>query len=74
MITDTYSAEHISYDLNGIPSLGLTVKNVTPQMAMTRAFTTAALPCPFTALSDISTLNSTSILTPCGLRSNRAYA
>lgn len=65
----TYSAEHISYDLNGIPSLGLTVKNVTPQMAMTRAFTTAALPCPFTALSDISTLNSTSILTPCGLRS-----
>lgn len=65
----TYSAEHISYDLNGIPSLGLTVKNVTPQMAMTRAFTTAALPCPFTALSNISTLNSTSILTPCGLRS-----
>lgn len=65
----TYSAEHISYDLNGIPSLGLTVKNVTPQMAMTRAFTNAALPCSFTALSDISTLNSTSILTPCGLRS-----
>lgn len=65
----TYSAEHISYDLNGIPSLGLTVKNVTPQMAMTRAFTNATLPCPFTALSDISTLNSTSILTPCGLRS-----
>lgn len=65
----TYSAEHISYDLNGIPSLGLTVKNVTPQMAMTRAFTTAALPCPFTALSDISTLNGTGILTPCGLRS-----
>lgn len=65
----TYSAEHISYDLNGIPSLGLTVKNVTPQMAMTRAFTNAALPCPFTAFSDISTLNSTTILTPCGLRS-----
>lgn len=65
----TYSAEHISYDLNGIPSLGLAVKNVTPQMAMTQAFTNAVLPCPFTALSDISTLNSTSILTPCGLRS-----
>lgn len=65
----TYSAEHISYDLNGIPSLGLTVKNVTPQMAMTRAFSSAALSCPFTALSDISTLNSTTILTPCGLRS-----
>lgn len=65
----TYSAEHISYDLNGIPSLGLSVKNVTPQTAMTRAFANAALPCPFTALSDIATLNSTDILTPCGLRS-----
>ncbi len=65
----TYSAEHISYDLNGVPSLGLSVKNVTPQTAITRAFDNAAVEHPFTAISDISTLNSTTLLTPCGLRS-----
>ena len=64
----TYSAEHISYDLNGIPLLGFSVKNATPQMALTKAIEGAALPCPFTAYSDISTLNSTEILTPCSVR------
>ncbi len=64
----TYSAEHISYDLNGIPLLGFSVKNATPQMALTKAIEGAALPCPFTAYSNISTLNSTEILTPCSLR------
>lgn len=64
----TYSAEHISYDMNGIPALGLNVKNVTPQAAITRAINDAALPCPFTAVSDISTLNSTNIVKPCSVR------
>lgn len=64
----TYSAEHISYDLNGIPLLGFSIKNATPQMALTKAIEGAALPCPFTAYSNISTLNSTEILTPCSVR------
>lgn len=64
----TYSAEHISYDLNGIPLLGFSIKNATPQMAITRAIEDAGLPSPFTAISDISTLNSTTISTPCSVR------
>lgn len=64
----TYSAEHISYDLNGIPTLGFSVKNVTPQAAITRAIQDAGLPSAFTAISDIPTLNSTTILTPCSVR------
>ena len=64
----TYSAEHISYDLNGIPLLGFSIKNATPQMALTKAIEGASLPCPFTAYSNISTLNSTEILTPCSVR------
>ena len=64
----TYSAEHISYDLNGIPTLGFSVKNVTPQAAITRAIQDAGLSSAFTAISDISTLNSSTILTPCSVR------
>ena len=64
----TYSAEHISYDLNGIPTLGFSVKNVTPQAAIARAIQDAGLPSAFTAISDISTLNSSTILTPCSVR------
>ena len=64
----TYSAEHISYDLNGIPTLGFSVKNATPQAAITRAIQDAGLPSAFTAISDISTLNSSTILTPCSVR------
>lgn len=64
----TYSAEHISYDLNGIPTLGFSVENVTPQAAITRAIQDAGLPSAFTAISDISTLNSSTVLTPCSVR------
>lgn len=64
----TYSGEHISYDLNGIPTPGLTVKNETPQAAITRGIDNALLPCPFTAISDITTLNSTEIKKPCSVR------
>ena len=64
----TYSAEHISYDLNGIPTLGFSIKSATPQMAINRAIEEAGLPCPFSVISDISMLNSTSIPTPCSVR------
>ena len=64
----TYSAEHISYDLNGIPVLGFIINNATPQTAIARAIQEAGLPSPFTTTSDITTLNSTAILTPCSVR------
>lgn len=64
----TYSAEHISYDLNGIPTLGFSIKSATPQMAINHAIEEAGLPCPFSVISDISTLNSTAIPTPCSVR------
>lgn len=64
----TYSAEHISYDLNGLPIAGFSITNATPQMAITRALEQTPLSHSFTAASDISTLNRTSILTPCSVR------
>ncbi len=64
----TYSAEHISYDANGIPTLGLTISAATPQMAINKAIEEACLPSNFTAWSDIATLNGTDIKTPCSLR------
>lgn len=64
----TYAAEHISYELNGIPCMGLDVKNVTAQIAMTNAFDHASFMHKFTAISDINTPNSTAIKTPCSLR------
>ncbi len=64
----TYSAEHISYDLNGLPLAGFSALNATPQMAITKALEETPLPHSFTAVSDISTLNRTSILTPCSVR------
>lgn len=64
----TFSAEHISYELNGIPVLSLKMTAATPQMAMNRAFSTSPLPCRFTAWSDISTLNSINLASPCSAR------
>ncbi len=64
----TYSAEHISYALNAIPCIGLDVSGATPQMAMNRAVQGAGLECPFSFLSDISTLHSTKIVEPCSIR------
>lgn len=65
----TYSAEHISYDLNGIPTLGLSVENATPQESITAAMQAAVLPCPFSAWSDITNRKSIAISTPCSVRS-----
>ena len=64
----TYSAEHISYDLNGLPLAGFSILNATPQMAITKALEETPLPHSFTAISDISTLNRTTITTPCSVR------
>lgn len=64
----SYSAAHISYDLSGIPTIGITVKNTTPQVAINKAISEAALPCPFSAISDISSLNSIEIINPCSVR------
>lgn len=64
----TYSAEHISYDLNGLPLAGFSILNATPQMAITKALEETPLTHGFTALSDISTLNRTTIKTPCSVR------
>lgn len=64
----TYSAEHISYDLNGIPLLGFSIRNTTPQTAIMRAIEESALPCDFSVWSDIVTLNGTTISNPCSVR------
>ncbi len=65
----TFNAEHTSYELSGIPTLGINVKNVNAQTAMQTAFDEAVFEHKFTASSDIATLNSTTITTPCSLRS-----
>lgn len=65
----TYNAEHISYEMVGIPIVGFSVKNANAQTAMTRAFENAVFEHNFKAISDIATLGSTEIKSPCSLRS-----
>lgn len=64
----TFSAEHISYDANGIPLIALTAKSTTPQAVINKAIREGAFESSFTAWSDISTLNSIDIAEPCSLR------
>ena len=64
----TFSAEHISYALNGLPLAGFSIASATPQMAMRRALEQTPLEHSFTAQSDIATLNGTTIKTPCSVR------
>lgn len=64
----TFSAEHISYALNGLPLAGFSIASATPQMAMRRALQNTPLTHNFTAESDIASLNSTTIKTPCSVR------
>lgn len=64
----TFSAEHISYDANGIPLVSLVAKATTPQAAINKAISEGAFESNFSALSDISTLNSINITEPCSLR------
>lgn len=63
----TFNAEHISYDANGIPTMGLTTSG-TPAAVLTAAFNNTILPHPFTAWSDISTINNIKLIKPCSLR------
>ncbi len=64
----TYSAEHISYDLGGLPVAGLSIANATAQMAITKALQDTPFTHSFTAISDIATLNTTTITEPCSVR------
>ncbi len=64
----TYYAEHISYELNGLPINGLKINNFTAQAAMAAALVKCPLPHEFTAYSDITTPNSVSVEEPCNLR------
>lgn len=67
----TFSAEHISYDLNGLPLAGFSCAGVTPAVAISRAlhtFDDTEFEHNFTVSSDIATLNQTSIKEPCSMR------
>lgn len=67
----TFSAEHISYDLNGLPLTGFSCTGVTPTVAIERALNTfddTAFEHNFTVSSDITTLNGTTIKEPCSVR------
>lgn len=64
----TYSAEHISYDLNGLPLPSLVAENTSAEVAMRRAFVLCPISHSFTAYSDITTPNSTTISKPTTIR------
>lgn len=64
----TYYANHISYDISGLPVAGLLIDGTTAQNAMNSAFGQSGIQTPFTALSDIDTLNSIKIEKPCSAR------
>lgn len=64
----TYSAEHISYDLNGLPVAKLVTENTSAEEAMRRAFVLCPISHSFTAYSDITTPNSMTISKPTTVR------
>ena len=64
----TFNAEHISYELNGIPLAGLSLKNASPVMAINKAIQEGAFESGYSAWSDISTLNNISLEAPCSIR------
>lgn len=65
----TYYAEHISYELNGIPILELKLTNSTALNAINTALHSGLLSHRYTAWSDISTLNTIFIKEPRSIRS-----
>ncbi len=69
----TFNAEHISYDANGIPIIGLSLKSATPQMAINKAIANGAFESKFKAWSDISALNTIELTEPCSRRSRGLY-
>lgn len=64
----TYYAEHISYDLNGLPLAGFSCAGTTPHVAINRALEETPLEHRFSAWSDIATLNGTKIKEPPSVR------
>lgn len=65
----TYSAEHISYDLSGVPALGFSMSNTAAEAAMERAISGSVVPCPYTVHSDITDIMPFSVEAPASVRS-----
>lgn len=66
----SYSAYHISYDLSGLPLAGLKIENTTAQNAIDTAIHQSGIETPFSALSDIETLNTINLVQPCSVRAS----
>lgn len=66
--TVTFYADHISYDLSGLPVMGLTMASTTPGAAMTEAIEASPIQSDFTAWSDIGTLRGIDITEPRSVR------
>lgn len=64
----TFYAEHISYDLNGLPLAGFSCAGTTPHVAINLALEETPLEHSFSAWSDIATQNSTKIKEPPSVR------
>ena len=64
----TFYAEHISYDLKGLPLASLTMTDTTAEAALNAGFAACFLPHRFTGRSDITTLNKINITKPRSLR------
>ena len=64
----TFYAEHISYDLKGLPLASLTMTDTTAEAALNAGFSGCFLPHRFTGRSDITTLNKINITKPRSLR------
>ena len=65
----TYSAEHISYDLNGVPAIGFSLSSTTAGAAMKRAVNGAVVSCPYDVHSDITDKRPFAIENPASVRS-----
>ena len=65
----TYNGEHISYELNGNPTPGLTVPNNTPLVSLTNLLDTAIFAHKFSSYSNIQTRATININEPCSVRS-----
>lgn len=64
----TFYAEHISYDLNGLPLASFSCAGTTPLVAINKALDETPLEHSFSAWSDIATLNGTKIKEPPSVR------
>lgn len=64
----TFYAEHISYDLKGLPLALLSMTDTTAEAALNAGFAACLLPHRFTGRSDITTLNKINITKPRSLR------